>query len=105
MTEVLRAFAVLCICNAALPTLAQEATVAEAKSLVRVVLKHQKVQLSSRYCEVERLDKNGRAFVSEYYSFGAHCDYPDTAATTAFGIYVVNPRTGDVWRKIPIFTH
>ena len=97
MTAVLRAFAVLCICNAALPMLAQEGTVAEAESLVRVVLKHEKIQLSSRYCELERLDKNGKSFVSDYYSFGAHCDYPNTAATTPFGIYVVSPRTGDVW--------
>lgn len=70
---------------------------AEARSLVRVVLRHEKIHLSSRYCELEQLDKDGKAFVADSYSFGAFCDYPNTAATTPFGLYVVSPRTGDVW--------
>ncbi len=69
----------------------------EAKSLVRVVLRHEKVRLSSPYCTFEQIDKNGDAFVEDYYSFSADCDYPNTAgATVAFGIFVVSPRTGDV---------
>ena len=72
-------------------------SVGEAKSLVRVVLRHERINLSSRYCELEQLDKYGKSFVADYYSFGASCDYPNTAATTPFGVYVVSPRTGDVW--------
>src|SRR5271165_6644923 len=69
----------------------------EAKSLVRVVLRHENIHLSSRYCSLEQLDRNGKPFAADYYSFSAACDYPNTAATTPFGIYVVSPRTGDVW--------
>jgi|SRR5208282_1990338 len=73
-------------------------TVAQAESLVRLVLRHEGIKLSSRYCEVALLrTKDGKAFVPDYYSFGASCDYPDAAATTPFGIYVVSPRTGEVW--------
>jgi hypothetical protein len=84
---------------AAWTALAEPATITatEAESLVRIVLRHEKIRLSPRYCELERLDHEERAFVPDYYSFGAHCDYPNTAATTSFGIYVVSPRTGDVW--------
>jgi hypothetical protein len=91
--------AIFLVCLAASTALAQPATITatEAESLVRVVLRHEKIRLSPRYCELERLDHEGKSFVSSYYSFGAHCDYPNTAATTPFGIYVVSPRTGDVW--------
>jgi hypothetical protein len=97
MTRVLRVVVGFCAWLAVLPTFGQQATITETESLVRVVLKLQKIQLASQYCELERLDKNGKSFVSDYYSFSAHCDYPNTAATNPFGIYVVSPRTGDVW--------
>ncbi len=72
-------------------------SVADAKSLVSLVLRHERINLSSRYCQLEQLDTEGKPFVADYYSFGASCDYPNTGATTPFGIYVVSPRTGDVW--------
>jgi len=97
MAGIFRVFVSLCGCLIALPAFGQQATVTEAESLVRLVLKHERIRLSSQHCELERLDKDGKSFVSDYYSFGAHCDYPNTAATTPFGIYVVSPRTGDVW--------
>lgn len=70
--------------------------ITDAKSLVALVLKHQRFPLSSQYCEIEPLDRPGRPFVPDYYSFGAHCDFPNTAATSPWGTYVVSPRTGDV---------
>ena len=78
---------------------AQSITVkpAEAKSLVRVVLQRERIRLSPRYCELQQIDKPDKPFVPDYYSFAASCDYPNTAATTPFGIYVVSPRTGDVF--------
>jgi hypothetical protein len=72
----------------------------EAKSLVRVVLRHEHIRLSPRFCElqqIDKIDKQDKPFVPDYYSFSASCDYPNTAATTPFGIYVVSPRTGDVF--------
>jgi hypothetical protein len=72
-------------------------TAAQAESLVRVVLRHEKIRLSPRYCELEQMRADGTAFVPNYYSFSAYCDYPNTAATTQLGIYVVSPRTGEVW--------
>jgi hypothetical protein len=77
---------------------AQEAamSVAEAKALVGIVLRHHGFPSSSQYCAVERLDKSGDPFVPDYYSFGASCDFPNTAATSPWGVYVVSPRTGEV---------
>ena len=69
----------------------------EAKSLVRTVLRHEHIRLSSRYCTLEQIDKPSQPFAKDYYSFSASCDYANTAATTSFGIYVVSPRTGDVF--------
>jgi hypothetical protein len=76
----------------------QEATmsVAEAKSLVGIVLHHQGFPSSSQYCQIEHLDEEGKPFVPDYYSFGASCDFPKAAATSPWGTYVVSPRTGDV---------
>ena len=47
----------------------QEATisVAEAKSLVGIVLRHQGFPSSSQYCEVEPMDKEGEPFVADYF--------------------------------------
>lgn len=75
----------------------QTISVGEAESLVRVALRHEGSPLSSKYCAVERLDQEGKPFVQGYYSFGPFCDYPNTAVRTTFGLYVVSPRTGDVW--------
>ena len=99
MRGTLGLLAVFLFCFTAWTALGQQATitVTEAESLVRVVLRHEKVRFSPRYCELERLDHEVKTFVPDYYSFGAHCDYPNTAATTPFGIYVVSPRTGDIW--------
>ncbi len=76
----------------------QEATIsaAETKSLVGIVLRHRGFPSSSQYCQIEPLDKEGKPFLLEYYSFAASCDFPNTAATSAWGTYVVSPRTGDV---------
>jgi hypothetical protein len=90
----------LSVCGcAAIGAMAQatKITTEEAKSLVGVVLRHEHIQVSSRYCELSQMDKQGKPFVPDYYSFSATCDYPNTAATTPFGIYVVSPRTGDVF--------
>jgi len=78
---------------------AQQTTITadEAKSLVRTVLRHEHINLSPRYCELDEIHKQGKPFVPDYYSFSATCDYPNTAATTPFGIYIVSPRTGDVF--------
>jgi hypothetical protein len=70
--------------------------VVEAKSLVAIVLRHHGFPMSSQYCEVSSLDKEGQPFVADYYSFGASCDFPNTAATSSWGVYFVSPRTGDV---------
>jgi hypothetical protein len=70
-------------------------TLAEAKTLVAIVLRHQKFPSSSRYCQIESMDK-GEPFVSHYYAFAASCDFPNTAATSPWGEYLVSPRTGDV---------
>lgn len=72
-------------------------TAAQAESLVRTVLRHEKLKFPSPYCELERLDKDGKAFAPDFYSFGANCDYPNARATTVLGLYVVSPRTGEVW--------
>lgn len=76
----------------------QEATISvtEAKSLVDIVLRHQGFPMSSQYCEIANLDKKGTPFVADYYSFGASCDFPKTAATSSWGVYFVSPRTGNV---------
>lgn len=68
----------------------------EAKSMVRVVLRHEKIDLSSPYCSLEGDGGGSKPFVPGYYTFFASCDYPNTGATTVFGLYVVSPRTGDV---------
>lgn len=65
--------------------------------LVRAVLRHENLAFPSRYCELEQLDKGGKPFAPGFYSFGANCDYPNTGATTVFGLYVVSVRTGEVW--------
>jgi hypothetical protein len=72
-------------------------TVGQAESLVRAVLRHERLRLSSRYCELEPVHKDGKAFVPDYYSFSAYCDYPNAGATTILGLYIVSPRTGEVW--------
>jgi len=80
----------------------QEATtsVTEAKSLVDIVLRHQGFPLSSQYCEIANLDKEGQPFAADYYSFGASCDFPNTAATSSWGIYFVSPRSKSTnWRR------
>jgi hypothetical protein len=78
---------------------AQPATISsvEAKSLVQAVLKNRNIHLSAKYCELKALGRDGKPFVADYYTLGASCDYPNTAATTSFGVYVVSPRTGHVW--------
>lgn len=78
----------------------QQATisVSEAKSLVEIVLRHQGFPISSQYCEIANLDKEGDPFEAGYYAFGASCDFPNTAATSPWGTYLVSPRTGDVGR-------
>ena len=78
---------------------AQPATIssAEARAIVETVLKNRNIHLSDRYCELKSMDGNGKPFVTKYYTFGGSCDYPRTAATTPFGVYVVSPRTGEVW--------
>src|SRR5438309_145758 len=79
--------------------IAQPATISsvEAKSLVQAVIKSRNIHLAAKYCELKALNRDGKPFVANYYTFGASCDYPHTAATTPFGVYVVSPRTGDVW--------
>jgi hypothetical protein len=72
-------------------------TVAQAESLVRVVLKHQRLEMPSRYCEMHEMTKDLKAFIADYYSFAPACDYPNSAATTPLGLFVVSPRTGEVW--------
>ena len=66
---------------------AQEAiiSVAEAKSLVGIVLRHRGFPSSSQFCEIEHLDKDGDPFEPGYYAFGASCDRPNTAATSPWG--------------------
>jgi hypothetical protein len=71
-------------------------SVDDARSVVRLVLRHEGVAFPSTYCEIEHLDGLGKPFVPDYYSFGAHCDFPNTAARSTFGLFVVSPRTGDV---------
>lgn len=68
----------------------------EAKELLVIVLRHQKFPASSRYCQIEPLDKQGQPFTSNYYAFGASCDFPNSPATSPWGTYLVSPRTGDV---------
>jgi hypothetical protein len=46
---------------------------------------------------LEPVRKDGKPFVPDYYSFSAYCDYPNTGATTVLGLFVVSPRTGEVW--------
>jgi hypothetical protein len=70
--------------------------VAEARSLVEIVLRHQGFPSSSQYCQIESMDKEGESFAPGHYSFSASCDFPNTAATSPWGEYVVSPRTGDV---------
>lgn len=91
------AVAVALMLVAASTSVAQEASIgtAEAQTLVDIVLRHQGFPASSRYCEVVSMDKS-QSFVSGYYSFNASCDFPNTAATSPWGEYLVSPRTGDV---------
>lgn len=70
----------------------------EAKSLVQLVLAHKHIRLSSQYCNLDQVEKDGKPFVPDYYALSATCDYPNTAATTPFGLYVVSPRTGEVFQ-------
>jgi hypothetical protein len=74
----------------------QTISVGEAKELVSLVLRHQGFPSSSQHCQVESLDKNGKPFAPDYYAFGASCDFPNTAATSPWGTYLVSPRTGEV---------
>jgi hypothetical protein len=69
----------------------------EARSLVHVILKHQHVRLSPRYCSLDQVYKDGKRFVEGSYSFSAMCDFPNAAATTPYGLFVVSERTADVW--------
>ena len=78
--------------NAQQPTI----SVGEAKELVGLVLRHQGFPSSSPYCDLEPLDKDGKPFAPDYYAFGASCDFPNTAATSPWGTYLVSPRTGEV---------
>jgi len=74
----------------------QTISVGEAKELVGLALRHQEFPSSSQYCQVESLDRNGKSFAPDYYAFGASCDFPNTAATSPWGTYLVSPRTGEV---------
>jgi hypothetical protein len=96
MRLIIAFFVYACWAVAAMPQ-PPKITTEEAKSLVGVVLRHEHIRLSSRYCELGQIDKPGKPFVPDYNSFSATCDYPNTAATRPFGIYVVSPRTGDVF--------
>jgi len=89
-------------CLSSFSCFGQQTTITEreAASLVRMVLRHEKISLPSRYCELESLDRRADPFIPDYYSFGASCDFPGAAATTPFGVYVVSPRTGQVWKFI-----
>lgn len=74
----------------------QNISVGEAKELVNLVLRHQGFPSSSKYRRVESLDRKGEPFAPDYYAFGAYCDFPNTAATSPWGTYLVSPRTGEV---------
>jgi len=76
---------------------ARTISASEAKSLVRVVLKHDRIKIASRYCSLEQIDKPGKRFIEGSYSFDARCDFTNAFATTVYGLYVVSERTGDVW--------
>ncbi|MGO9405581.1 MAG: hypothetical protein ACLPVW_19160 [Terriglobales bacterium] len=90
--------AVALTCLALRTANSQETTisVAEARSLVKIVLRHQGFPSLSHYCQIESMDKEGEPFIPDYYSFNASCDFPNTAATSPWGEYIVSPRTGDV---------
>lgn len=72
-------------------------TVDQAKSLVRLVLQHEHLHYQPKYCDIRPAEKDGTPFVPNYYSLAATCDFPNTVATDPLGIFVVSPRTGDVW--------
>jgi hypothetical protein len=94
-TRALFAIGWLFICCGAFGAQEKTISVAEARSLVDVVLRQEQFPSNSKYCEVSSMDK-GEPFVRDYYSFSASCDFPNTAATSAWGVYVVSPRTGEV---------
>jgi hypothetical protein len=98
MSAARRLIAIAFVLVAVRTVIAQEATigVAEAKSLVGIVLRHQGFPSSSQYCQVEIVDEGGKLFAPGYYAFGASCDLPNTAATSPWGAYLVSPRTGEV---------
>jgi hypothetical protein len=75
------------------PTLSRS----EAKTLVRLVLRHEHIKLSRRYCTLDNLDRPGKPFSEGSYAFAAMCDFPNSAATVPYGLYIVSLRTADVW--------
>jgi hypothetical protein len=76
-------------------------TTAQGETLVRAVLRHEHFKVPSKSCGVELLrNKDGTPFMPDYYSYSADCDYAKAAATTPLGIFIVSPRTGQVWAFI-----
>ncbi len=102
MTEVLRAFAVLCIC-----TTRQSAHACARRNLSlkrnRLFVLFSSTRKFNCPPDTAKLSDSLRQErqdlrVGVNYSFPVRTAIIQiTAATTAFGIYVVSPRTGDVW--------
>jgi hypothetical protein len=68
MSAARRLIAIAFVLVAVRTVIAQEATigVAEAKSLVGIVLRHQGFPSSSQYCQVEIVDEGGKPFAPGY---------------------------------------
>ena len=76
---------------------AQEAiiSVAEAKSLVGIVLRHRGFPSSSQFCEIEHLDKDGDPFEPRLLRIWCFLRPSKYSSYKSLG-HLVSPRTGDV---------
>lgn len=67
-------------------------TVAQARQVLILVLKHEKLLIKKPGFNIEHID-----FVPGYINFHVTYDAPTAAATSVIGAFAISPRTGDVW--------
>jgi hypothetical protein len=67
-------------------------TIDQAKQVLVMVLKHEKLFMKKPGFNIEDIE-----FVTGYVNFFVTYDSPKAAATDVIGGFAVSPRTGDVW--------
>ena len=66
----------------------------QAEEIVKIVIKHDKYDLSKKGMYIDKLSLSP---IDEYIAFSLNYDTPADGATDILGTYRVNLKTGDIW--------